>query len=42
MSKSLGSLSNEEIKNKLTNERDNLKEKIINIKNDILKLIRFI
>ena len=39
MSKSLASLSNEEIKNKLTNERDNLKEKIINIKNDMLKLI---
>ena len=39
MSKSLLMLSNEERKNRLKNERDNLKEKIENIKNDMLKLI---
>ena len=39
MTKSMALLSNEEIKNKLKNEIDNLKEKIENIKNDMLKLI---
>ena len=39
LSKSLLMLSNEERKNRLKNERDNLKEKIENLKNDMLKLI---
>ena len=39
MTKSLLMLSNEERKNRLQNERDNLKEKIENIKNEMLKLI---
>ncbi len=39
MSQSLMFLTNEEIKKKLTDERDSLQEKIINTKNDMKKLI---
>ena len=39
MTKSMMFLTNDEIKNKLMNERDDLKEKVEKYKNEILKLI---